>query len=671
MNYSNTNCFGTPLAENTKCKINHKLIGKFPYFNFSSKCYLEDTKPFKGANRVVLRCSAGELMKSFTAPASGSTYMAWFQGIFDFKEFGNCLWSAVDPSGNKRLILEVEKQTITNFTVLPTLIAEGGTDTWHQLEVYYPGDITKAYFKFDGELVASAVSTNTDKWDNIIRIGYCPAVETSFLSLESNFFKGGMCDFKVYKDDELLYHLPLQTYDPENGYGIVTEDKVEEYDVGPFLSQPEIKRYNSSINIQTAYGSSENLGYSYNLIYGYKRITSSPNSYYAGKYPIKSEPSIGSQVEILVYPGLSAGHNGDPDISIDLTNSGLPPDTLTKFDAKEALKFAPSEYYYCERVMTPDYNIVGKQNIKLYRTLQTGQSKDFLEHCMARNVFIPYEERNQAWEMTQEIYKGENKEYQLHPYVQDGMALWLDGCNNSKYGHYTNTRIWQDLAPLEKNSFHINNQPFKGTFCWTNKGFRKFIDYYLNQVILPNETLYDSTGNLPSKIDACTIEMTFTPLQTFSSSGYGRDLFHLGKIINNDVSSYNLILKAISNEGNTLRLLVGTGNNTYQTLVLKKQFGDMRFKTYHIAITIGSGTSGKITAYLNGSRIYTSNKPSRYSWITTTNGNPNYFEFLHKPGTNNSAHEYFGDVHSVRYYDRELTATEVNWNYKEDNRRYF
>ena len=80
-------------------------------------------------------------------------------------------------------------------------------------------------------------------------------------------------------------------------------------------------------------------------------------------------------------------------------------------------------------------------------------------------------------------------------------------------------------------------------------------------IILPNETLYNSTGNLPSKIDACTIEMSFTPLQTFTSSDYGSDLFHLGKIITNGVSSYNLILKAISNEGNTLRLLVGTGNN--------------------------------------------------------------------------------------------------------------
>ena len=110
MNYSNTNCFGTPLTEDTKCKINHKLVGKFPYFNFSSKCYLEDTKPFKGANRVVLRCSGDALMKAFTPG-----YMPWFQGIFDFKEFGNCLWSAYDQtSGNKRLVLEVEKKSETN-----------------------------------------------------------------------------------------------------------------------------------------------------------------------------------------------------------------------------------------------------------------------------------------------------------------------------------------------------------------------------------------------------------------------------------------------------------------------------------------------------------------------------------------------------------------------------
>lgn len=662
MNYSNTNCFGTPLIENTKRKANHKLIGKFPYFNFSSKCYLEDTKPFKGANRVVLRCSGDALMKAFTPG-----YMPWFQGIFDFKEFGNCLWSAHDQSGNKRLVLEVEKQTITNYTILPTLIAEGGTDTWHQLEIYYPGDIKKAYFKFDGELVTFGISTNTDAWEDVIRIGYCPASNSSYF-LQTQFFKGGMCDFRVYKDDELLYHLPLQTYDPDNGYSLYDP---EDFDVGPFLSKPVIKKYNTSIDLQTAYSSSENLGYSYNLIHGYKRVSSSPASYYAGKYPIKSRPDISNSVELLVYPGLPAGHNGDPDVSIDLSDSGLPPDTLTKFDAKEALKFAPSEYYYCERVMTPDYNIVGKQNIKLYRTPQTGQNKEFLEYCMARNVFIPYEERNQAWELTQQVYKEENKEYELHPYVQDGMALWLDGCNNSKYGHYTNVRTWQDLAPLEKNSFHINNQPFKGTFCWTNKGFRKFLDYNYNQVILPNETLYNSTGNLPNKIDACTIEMSFTPLQTFTSSDYGRDLFHLGKIITNGVSSYNLILKAISNENNTLRLLVGTGNNTYQIIVLKKQLGDMRFKPYHIAITIGSGTSGKITAYLNGTQIYFGNKPSKYSWITTTNGNPNYFEFLHKPGNNNNNHAYFGDVHSVRYYDRELTAAEISWNYKEDNRRYF
>lgn len=95
------------------------------------------------------------------------------------------------------------------------------------------------------------------------------------------------------------------------------------------------------------------------------------------------------------------------------------------------------------------------------------------------------------------------------------------------------------------------------------------------------------------------------------------------------------------------------------------------FKTYHIAITIGAGTAGKIIAYLNGTRIYTGNKPSKYSWITTTNGNPNYFEFLYKPGNNNNNHAYFGDVHSVRYYDRELTATEVSWNFAEDRRRYF
>lgn len=666
MNYSNTNCFGTPLAEDTKCKINHKLVGEFPYFNFSSKCYLEDTKPFKGANRVVLRCSGDALMKAFTPG-----YMPWFQGIFDFKEFGNCLWSAYDQtSGNKRLVLEVEKQTISNYTILPILIAEGGKDTWHQLEIYYPGDIKKAYFKFDGELVSSGISTNTDAWEDVIRIGYCPASNSSYF-LREQVFKGGMCDFRVYKDDELLYHLPLQTYDPANGYYL---QDPEDFDVGPYLSKPTIKKYDTSdtsIDLQKAYSSSKNLGYSYNLIYGYKRVTSSPASYYGGKYPIKSNPSIASVVELLVYPGLPAGHNGDPDITIDLSNSGLPPNTLTKIDVKEALKFAPSEYYYCERVMTPDYNIVGKQNIKLYRTPQTGQNKEFLEYCMARNVFIPYEERNHAWKLTQQIYKENNIEYQLHPYIQNGMALWLDGCNNSKYGHYTNVRTWQDLAPLEKNSFHINTPPFKGTFCWTNKGFRKFLDYNYTQVILPNETLYDSNGNLPSKIDACTIEMSFTPLQTFTSSDTGRDLFHLGKIIINSVSSYNLTLKAISNEGNTLRLLVGTGNNTYQVIVLKKQLGDMRFKTYHIAITIGAGASGKITAYLNGTQIYSGNKPRNYSWITTTNGNPNYFEFLHKPGNSNNNHAYFGDVHSVRYYDRELTATEVGWNFQEDRRRYF
>ena len=42
-----------------------------------------------------------------------------------------------------------------------------------------------------------------------------------------------------------------------------------------------------------------------------------------------------------------------------------------------------------------------------------------------------------------------------------------------------------------------------------------------------------------------------------------------------------------------------------------------------------------------------------------------------RTGNSNNNHAYFGDVHSVRYYDRELTATEVGWNFQEDRRRYF
>ena len=266
------------------------------------------------------------------------------------------------------------------------------------------------------------------------------------------------------------------------------------------------------------------------------------------------------------------------------------------------------------------------------------------------------------------IESDEKEEMLLGEYSKSGLIAQYDGINNTRNGHDTNAKIWEDISGNNNDLM-----PAEGKFSWnqgsgwTDNGLElDGIDDYL---YLDSNPLYDENNKAPDM----TVEVISEKLQKTDGgphSGYGM-LISFGGIVNvthfmdlwcvycddGTNRAYSIYENSLISDINTSEPNVGYGQTN--------------------AITYGK-SGNKMFSYLNNvTRKMVSGTDECVGWLT----NKFYLGRDYKAATtigddssvtDGTTGTYFfsGIIKSVRVYNRALEDWERNDNYDTDCQRY-
>ena len=200
-------------------------------------------------------------------------------------------------------------------------------------------------------------------------------------------------------------------------------------------------------------------------------------------------------------------------------------------------------------------------------------------------------------------------------YITDGLILYLDGINNTRNGHITDTNVWEDLSG--------NNY-----------------DVTMENIILNNNNMYfngtDSKIYSNNSINAVSVEMVLE-LEEYNQYYYIASFGSRDKI---------LAWNAKTNKGFSL----GNGKNQY--------FVDNLYKLTSISVQYNPDKM-----YLNSERL--EQNVSAESWGRA----PSHPFTIGCYGTSNN-YRVKGKIYAVRVYNKALTEEEIQHNYKVDKFRF-
>ena len=214
------------------------------------------------------------------------------------------------------------------------------------------------------------------------------------------------------------------------------------------------------------------------------------------------------------------------------------------------------------------------------------------------------------------------------PIVTDGLVIHYDGANNIGIGQDTSTAVWKD-ATGNNNDFTIVIDDY---IKWTDNALHvdgAFFYFPERAVEIVNGTAWTV------EITLGQIELVGSSYDTFIFSD--NDHFSIFRRTNNDSIEFK------GNDAKTERVVIPDGNNL------------MNQSTVSVTYTL----SGMVRIYVDGQLM--GEMPQ--------NGKAMEADTL-ALGHNDVKRYWSGDVHSIRFYDRELTADEVAQNAEADAVKY-
>ena len=211
--------------------------------------------------------------------------------------------------------------------------------------------------------------------------------------------------------------------------------------------------------------------------------------------------------------------------------------------------------------------------------------------------------------------------------VKNGLKVWLDGTYNVNNSHSNTTTTWKDLSgngidgTITGATWGSNYLKFDGTDDWVKLTQMNYSNYTIEIVTMPEA--------LPSSevILACNFETGGYGLA--AASGYVYNQAYISAYKNTKASTALVV--------NTKYSIAGT----YDGSALKLYINGKLVST--LSLTGSIGTAGSSTPMAIGT-------------------NPN--------GSSTDGGYYNGRVYSVRIYNRALTQSEIQQNYKVDNTNY-
>ena len=267
-------------------------------------------------------------------------------------------------------------------------------------------------------------------------------------------------------------------------------------------------------------------------------------------------------------------------------------------------------------------------------------------------------------------------------YSKNGLIMQYDGINNTKNGHDTNAKIWEDISGNNNDLM-----PAEGKFSWnqgsgwTDNGLElDGIDDYL---YLDSNPLYDENNKAPDM----TVEVISEKLQKTDGgphSGYGM-LISFGGIVNvthfmdlwcvycddGTNRAYSIYENSLISDINTSEPNVGYGQTNAITY---GKTGNKMFAYLNNVTREGKIVSGQTGKYTNicdkfDGWVIDDTKPNGVFYLGREHKS---VPDTSKPTEINTEPIYFfkGIVKSVRIYNRALTQKEIQNNYQIDKERF-
>lgn len=280
------------------------------------------------------------------------------------------------------------------------------------------------------------------------------------------------------------------------------------------------------------------------------------------------------------------------------------------------------------------------------------------------------------------IESDEKEEMLLGEYSKSGLIAQYDGINNTRNGHDTNAKIWEDISGNNNDLM-----PAEGKFSWnqgsgwTDNGLElDGIDDYL---YLDSNPLYDENNKAPDM----TVEVISEKLQKTDGgphSGYGM-LISFGGIVNvthfmdlwcvycddGTNRAYSIYENSLISDINTSEPNVGYGQTNAITY---GKTGNKMFAYLNNVTREGKIVSGQTGKYTNicdkfDGWVIDDTKPNGVFYLGREHKS---VPDTSKPTEINTEPIYFfkGIVKSVRIYNRALTQKEIQNNYQIDKERF-
>lgn len=315
MNYSNTDCLGSPLTNSSPVAFNAMVRNNnCATFNGSSD-YIS-----LGANNIL-----GEVDKvEFLYKGTRSTYHVFFTNIFKIQ--------SDDNYGN---ILIFETATLLTFRYKGkqyTFTTTIGDDIFHRITIDVSGDTPS--MTVDGVVAPfSSPTSTTTAYDNGSYIGF-NGTNTNYL------IKGSICDFKCYSGNTLLHWYPMA-----EGAGSIVYDAIG-----------NINGTITSSSLTTFWETKQDV-FAYNLINGYGKISGND-----AKIPL----NISSITYTEEHPKLDNGHNlAEPTLDFTQGISGIA--ELNALSGIDTYTTATTVSGLYKKIIT-----TGEKNYLLYKQVQSG-----------------------------------------------------------------------------------------------------------------------------------------------------------------------------------------------------------------------------------------------------------------------------------------------------------
>ena len=198
-------------------------------------------------------------------------------------------------------------------------------------------------------------------------------------------------------------------------------------------------------------------------------------------------------------------------------------------------------------------------------------------------------------------------------YVQDGLVLLLDGIQNIRGGHSTNTNVWEDLSgnnydvTMKNITINENNMYFSGD----------------------TSIMYSSNN-----IDAVSVEMVLELEESPQGDQY--------------IASFGSIYKILAWTPSEKGFSLGNGKKRYLLEDLYKK--------------------SSISVQYNPDAMYLNSKKLENSVVSTSWTAAPKYPFMISGYAN--GWRLKGKIYSIRVYNRALTQDEINHNYEMDKKRF-